>query len=49
MKKPYEAPAVRELGSLRDLTEQLFNKVGTTPDLLSTIENGIVGSLVPAS
>lgn len=47
MKKPYESPTVRDLGSLRDLTEQLFNKVGSTPDALSTVENGIVGSLVP--
>ena len=43
----YEAPTVKDLGSLRDLTQQSFNKVGTTPDSFTAITNGIViGSLV---
>ena len=47
MSKTYESPTVTDLGSLRDLTEQTFNKVGTTPDSFTVITNGIViGSLV---
>jgi hypothetical protein len=43
----YETPAVNDLGSLRELTQQTFNKVGTTPDTFTTITNGVViGSLV---
>ena len=43
----YEAPAVKDLGSLRDLTEQNFNKVGSTPDSFTAITNGVViGSVV---
>jgi hypothetical protein len=43
----YQKPSVTDLGSLKDLTEQTFNKVGTTPDLFTQITNGIViGSLV---
>jgi hypothetical protein len=42
----YEAPKLRELGSLEELTEQQFNKVGQTPDGFVTNPN-IVGSVVP--
>ncbi|HEX8067151.1 MAG TPA: lasso RiPP family leader peptide-containing protein [Thermoleophilaceae bacterium] len=43
----YEAPKVDDLGTLRDLTEQSFNKVGSTPDSFTAITNGVViGSLV---
>jgi hypothetical protein len=43
----YEAPKVRDLGSVRDLTLGTFNKVGTTADEFTVITNGIViGSLV---
>jgi len=44
----YEPPVVSDLGSLQELTEQQFNKVGGTPDIYTTVTNGIVvGSLVP--
>jgi hypothetical protein len=45
--KPYEAPQLREIGSVRELTEQIFNKVGSTPDAFTAITGGaVVGSLV---
>ena len=47
MTKDYEAPSVKDLGSLTELTEQSFNKVGSTPDTFTQITNGVViGSLV---
>lgn len=47
MKAPYESPVLRELGSLTDLTQQTFNKVGKSTDTFSQLTNGIViGSLV---
>jgi hypothetical protein len=47
MGKTYEKPALRDVGTLEDLTQQTFNKVGTTSDAFTTITNGIViGSLV---
>ena len=46
----YERPEIREIGSVREFTEQTFNKVGTTEDAFTTITNGIViGSLVVSS
>lgn len=46
MTKSYEAPTVKDLGSLRDLTQQSFNKVGSTPDTFTAITNGtVIGSL----
>jgi hypothetical protein len=41
----YEAPALRRLGSIQELTGQQFNKVGTASDFLSTLNNQVVGSL----
>ena len=42
----YERPQIREVGSVRELTLQSFNKVGSTPDYFTAITNGIViGSL----
>jgi len=44
----YERPHFREIGSVRDLTLQHFNKIGSTPDVYTAITNGVViGSLVP--
>ena len=43
----YEAPEIREIGSLADLTQQGLNKVGTSSDLLTGLTNGVViGSFV---
>ncbi len=48
--KAYEAPSVKDLGSLTEMTEQQFNKVGTAPDVFTGITNGIVtGDLVGLS
>jgi hypothetical protein len=41
----YEPPTVTEIGSLRDLTQQQNNKIGTTNDRFSTPQNGLVGSV----
>ena len=46
MDKPYTPPTVKTLGSVQDLTEQLFNKIGSTPDGQST-NPAIVGSVTP--
>jgi hypothetical protein len=43
----YEPPTVTELGSLRDLTLQKSNKVGTVHDGYSAT-TPLVGSVVPA-
>jgi hypothetical protein len=48
MTESYEAPLVRELGSIEQLTEQNLNKVGPNPDTLSAINPNVVGSFVPA-
>jgi hypothetical protein len=43
----YETPTLTDLGSLEELTEGTFNKVGSAPDTFTTVTNGIViGSLV---
>lgn len=46
MNKEYDAPAIRDLGSLTELTQQSFNKVGKASDVFSTLANQVVGSLV---
>jgi hypothetical protein len=47
MRRNYEKPVLRDVGTLEALTEQTFNKVGTTSDAFTAITNGIViGSLV---
>jgi len=46
MKREYVQPEIRELGSLVELTEQNFNKVGRASDIYTQLTNGIViGSL----
>lgn len=48
MKTEYEAPVIRELGSLQELTQQVYNKVGSNPDMYTSETNGaIVGSVIP--
>jgi hypothetical protein len=49
VKKDYVAPAIRELGSLEDLTQTKKNKIGSANDIFSQVLQGItpVGSLVP--
>ena len=48
MDKPtYEAPAIREIGSVHELTLQSFNKIGPEPDTLSAINADVVGSFTP--
>jgi hypothetical protein len=49
-KKPYTSPTVTTVGSVADLTEQGFNKVGSASDQFTQLTGGvIVGSIVPAS
>ena len=40
----YERPRFEEIGSVRDLTLQSFDKIGGTPDIFSQVVNGIVVS-----
>jgi hypothetical protein len=47
MSKDYKAPTVTTLGTVQQLTEQKFNKVGDTSDSFSPT-TPLVGSLVPA-
>ena len=50
MSANYEPPAVRDIGTLAQLTEQQFNKVGHSPDIYTTITNNQVsGSLTPVN
>jgi hypothetical protein len=43
----YEKPQVREIGSVRELTLQTFNKIGALPDAFTVITGGaVIGSLV---
>lgn len=46
MEIEYEAPTVTELGSVRDLTLQRNNKIGSNADRFSSPQNNLVGSLV---
>lgn len=47
MTKSYHRPQIDEIGAVRDLTQQTFNKIGALPDAFTVITNGaIVGSLV---
>lgn len=45
MKKPYETPVLRDLGTLQELTEQQFNKVGQNPDIHTATHPGMTHSL----
>lgn len=45
----YQRPSIREIGSIRELTLQAFNKIGQDPDMFTAITAGIVvGSVLPA-
>jgi hypothetical protein len=47
MKREYETPELREVGTLTELT-QAFNKKGHKADQFTAVTNGeIVGSLYP--
>ena len=43
----YEAPEVRDLGSLTEMTQQSFNKIGLTPDILTSVNENVIGSFTP--
>ncbi len=45
MSKPYSTPVITTLGTVRELTEQNFNKVGNASDSFSA-NTPLVGSLV---
>lgn len=48
MSKPYNSPTVKTLGTIRELTAQGLNKIGSGGDQFSTQANGLVGSVVAA-
>lgn len=39
---PYETPEIKDLGTLQELTEQNFNKIGSTPDQFTPQTGGVV-------
>lgn len=45
MEKRYEAPAVRDLGTVHERTLQFFNKIGGSSDQFANLN--LIGSLVP--
>jgi hypothetical protein len=46
----YEPPIVRDLGTLHQLTQQQFNKIGHSPDFYTVITNNqVIGSVVPVN
>lgn len=48
MSEKYEKPQIAELGTLSELTEQKYNKVGLASDIYTTLTNGaVIGSTVP--
>ncbi len=46
MRKEYEAPELRELGTFGDLTQGANDKIGSSPDALTPVLN-LDGSIVP--
>jgi hypothetical protein len=47
MAHSYESPKIVRLGSVHELTQQTFNKVGTASDVFTQLTSGqVVGSLV---
>jgi hypothetical protein len=49
MPKAYERPAIRDLGSVRGLTEQSFNKIGSAPDALTAVNQAVIGTFTPVN
>jgi hypothetical protein len=47
MRETYEKPVLRDVGTLEELTQQQFNKIGTTPDVLTAVNENVVGSFSP--
>lgn len=43
----YTPPSIRHLGTVHEMTQQTFNKVGPSADVLSTINPNIIGSITP--
>jgi hypothetical protein len=48
MSKSYAAPKVTTLGTVAQLTAMPNNKIGSASDQFSTVQNDLVGSVVPA-
>jgi hypothetical protein len=47
MTNRYERPEIREIGSVRELTRQQYNKIGPDSDIYTALTNGaVIGSLV---
>jgi hypothetical protein len=45
--KPYAAPEVKHLGSVSELTEQSFDKIGNSTDAYTSSIPGLDGKIVP--
>ena len=45
----YESPEMRILGSVEELTLQQLNKVGSSADVFTPINENLVGSIIPAN
>ena len=49
VRNTYERPQILEIGSVRDLTHQSFNKIGAAADLLTAVNQLVIGSLTPVN
>ena len=47
-KNTYDPPTLVRLGSVHELTQQHYNKIGQASDIYTTLTQGdVIGSLVP--
>ena len=46
-KKAYEAPALRTIGTVYELTQQELDKVGSSADFLTLLLPDLTGKIVP--
>jgi hypothetical protein len=46
-KKAYEAPALRTIGTVYELTQQDLDKVGSSEDFLTAIIPALDGKVIP--
>ena len=47
IKQAYEAPKITPIGEFPVLTQQQFDKIGSTPDFLTDLIPQLDGSIVP--
>ena len=46
-KDTYYKPETEDVGSLQELTQQQFNKIGPAPDALTSVNPNVIGSFTP--